>query len=98
MTISRKSTRIGGILCFLLMFFAVTRGQDFLAQEQWGEAMLFSSLGAAFLVFPGIAVKWEKGWLRCLLMLVLMAAAPFVMLVAVERLPKFPATLMPICS
>ena len=86
MTISRKSTRIGGILCFLLMFFAVSRGQEFLAQEEWGKAMLFSSLGAAFLVFPGVAVKWEKGWVRCLMMLVLMAAAPYLMLVAVERL------------
>ena len=86
MTITRKSTRIGGILCFLLMFFAVTRGQEFLAQEEWGKAMLFSALGAAFLVFPGVAVKWEKSWVRCLMMLVLMAAAPYIMLVTVERL------------
>ena len=31
-------------------------------------------------------MKWEKGWVRCLMMLVLMAAAPYLMLVAVERL------------
>ena len=34
--------------------------QDFLDQEQWGQAMLLASLGAAFLVFPAVAVKWER--------------------------------------
>lgn len=86
MSCTRRSARIGAIICFLLMFFSVTRFQDFLDQEAWGQTMLLVSLGAAFLVFPGAAVKWEKGWVRCILMLLLMAAAPFVMLIAVERL------------
>lgn len=86
MSCTRRSARVSAIICFLLMFFSVTRFQDFLDQEAWGQTMLLVSLGAAFLVFPGAAVKWEKGWVRCILMLLLMAAAPFVMLIAVERL------------
>lgn len=86
MSCTRRSARVSAIICFLLMFFSVTRFQNFLDQEAWGQTMLLVSLGAAFLVFPGAAVKWEKGWVRCILMLLLMAAAPFVMLIAVERL------------
>ena len=86
MSCTRRSARVSAIICFLLMFFSVTRFQNFLDQEAWGQTMLLVSFGAPNLVFPGAAVKWEKGWVRCILMLLLMAAAPFVMLIAVERL------------
>ena len=64
MSCTRRSARISAIICFLLMFFAVTHFQDFLDQEAWGQTMLLISLGAAFLVFPGAAVKWELGTLH----------------------------------
>ncbi len=87
MTVSRKTARIGGVFSFLLVFFAVTRAQDFLSQEEWGGAMLLCALGAGALVLPAVAYRWEKPqWLRFLFSVALLAAAPFVMLVVVERL------------
>lgn len=87
MSISRKAARISAILSFFLIFFAVTRGEDFLAQEEYGKEMLLAALAAGFLVFPAAALRWNRlSGLRCLTVLLLMIVAPFVMLVVVERL------------
>ena len=87
MTWSRKSVRIGAVISFILMGFVIWNAEDFLALEEWGKTMLFVSLGASFLVWPFLAVKLEgPSWLKSAWMLILMAAAPLVMMIAVERL------------
>ncbi len=86
MSTSRKFQRIGAILFFFLLAFALTRADDFLKQEEWGRTMFFAAVAASALVFPAVAIRWEKDWVRIFLMLLLLLAAPMVMMVAVERL------------
>lgn len=86
MSTERKFQRLGAIIFFLLLAFTVTRAEDFLGQKEWGGTMLAAAFAASLVVFPAVSVKWEKGWVRSLLMVGLLLIAPMVMLVAVERL------------
>lgn len=87
MHITRRSIRMGAILSFLLLSFVTAHAGDFLALEEWGKTLLFVSFGAAFLVWPGVAVRWETPkWFRGIWMGLFFLMAPMVMLVAVERL------------
>ena len=84
---TRRSVRVGAILSFLLLAFVAAHAEDFYALEEWGNHLLFVSLGAALLVWPGVAVRWEKPkWFRGIWMFLLFLLVPMVMLVAVERL------------
>lgn len=87
MSSSRRATRISGVISFLLLVFVVVKHELFLEQDEWGNTMLLCAFGAALLVLPGGAVKWERPtWLRCIWMLLLLTGAPMVMMVAVEQL------------
>ena len=84
---SRRSVRLGAILSFLLFSLLVVQYDKFFVLKEWGRTMYFVSLGAALLVWPGIALRWERPkLLRGFWMLVLLLGAPLVMMIAVERL------------
>lgn len=87
MSSSKRAARAAALVSFSLLLFVVTRQDLFLEADEWGSLMLFAALAGALLVLPGFAVVWERPtWLRCIWMLILLAGAPMVMLVAVERL------------
>lgn len=84
---TRRSVRLGAVLSFLLLAFVTSRAQLFLELEEWGRTLLFVSLGASLLVFPCVAVRWQRPkWFRGIWMVLLFLLVPMVMLVAVERL------------
>lgn len=87
MRYTRRSIRVGAILSFLLLAVITTHASKFLELEEWGKTMLFVSLGASLLVWPGVAICWERPkWFRGIWMVLLFLMVPMVMLVAVERL------------
>lgn len=82
-----RSVRVGAVLSFILLAFITTHAQEFLELEEWGKTLLFVSLGASLLIWPGVAVYWERPkWFRGIWMFLLFLLVPLVMLVAVERL------------
>lgn len=84
---SRRSVRVGAVLSFLLFSFVAVHWENFFALKEWGKTLYFVSLGAAALVWPGVALRWERpGWLRGIWMGLLFLAVPLVMVIAVERL------------
>jgi phosphoglycerol transferase MdoB-like AlkP superfamily enzyme len=84
---SKKSTRIGGILFFLLLSLVVIKADDFLSQEEWGRTMLFVAMGASFLVFPSVSLTWKRpAWLKNIYMVMIFLVTPLIMMIAVERL------------
>lgn len=87
MRCTRRSIRAGAILSFLLLAVITTHASVFLELEEWGKTLFFVSIGAALIVWPGVAVCWERPkWLRGIWMVLLFLMVPMVMLVAVERL------------
>lgn len=87
MRCTRQSVRVGAILSFLLLAFITTHASEFLKLEEWGKTLLFVSLGASLLVWPGVAIRWETPkWFRGIWMVLLFLMVPMVMLIAVERL------------
>lgn len=87
MVSSRRSVRLGAIVSFLLFSVIALQADKFFALKEWGRTMYFVSLGAAFLVWPGVAIRWEKvRRLRGIWMTAVFLLAPLVMMVAVERL------------
>lgn len=84
---TRHSVRLGAVLSFLLLAFVTGHARLFLELEEWGRTLLFVSLGASLLVFPCVAVRWQRPkWFRGIWMMLLFLLVPMVMLVAVERL------------
>lgn len=84
---SKRSMRIAAVLSFALLTFVLIKHEEFLTLEEWGNLLLLCSFGGALLVLPGAGIRWEKPtWLRCIWMFLLFAAAPLVMMIAVERL------------
>ncbi len=87
MSCSRRSVRFGAILSFLLFSLLAVQYEKFFVLKDWGKTIYFVSLAAALLVWPGVAIRWEKPkWLRGICMVVFFFATPLVMMVAVERL------------
>lgn len=86
MSSSRRAARISAAVTFILLIFVVVKHETFLTEEK-GNIMLLCAFGAALLTLPGFSIRWERfTWLRCIWLLLLFAAVPMVMLVAVERL------------
>ncbi len=84
---SRRSVRIGALISFVLFALITVQYDKFFALKEWGKTMYAVSLGASLLVWPGLAVAWERPkWLRGICMVWLMTAAPLIMMIAVERL------------
>lgn len=84
---SKRSLRIAAALSFALLTFVLIKHEEFLTLEEWGNLLLLCSFGGALMVLPGAGIRWERpAWLRCIWMFLLFAAAPMVMMIAVERL------------
>lgn len=87
MSVTKRWARAGAFCSFALLLFIIYKHEAFAAQKEWGNVLLLISLGAGLLTLPAIAIRFQRPtWLRCIYMLVLFITAPFVMLVAVERL------------
>ena len=87
MRYSRRSVRIGAIISFVLFALLAVQYDKFQALEDWGTALYWISLGAALLVWPGIAFRWERPkFPRAVWMIFLCVMTPLVMEIAVERL------------
>ena len=87
MRYSKASIRLGAILSFLLLTGITVQYQKFLVLETWGVRLFFLSLGAALLVWPGVALGWDRPkFPRGVWMVFLLVMTPLVMMIAVERL------------
>lgn len=87
MSYSRRSVRLGAIVSFVLLAVLTAQYDKFHPLKEWGDVWYFISLGAALLVWPGIAVSWERPkWLRGILMVAAFLLVPMGMMVVVERL------------
>lgn len=87
MSSTRRSVRVGAILSFLLFSFIAVHAELFLSLKEWGKTLYFVSLGASLLVWPGVALHWQRPkWFRGIWMGILFLLVPLVMMVAVERL------------
>ena len=87
MRYSRASIRLGAILSFLLLTALTVQYQKFLVLETWGPTLFFLSLGAVLLVWPGVALSWDRPrFPRGVFMVFLFVMTPLIMMIAVERL------------
>ena len=87
MRFSRVSIRVGAVLSFLLLALLTVQYQKFLVLESWGVPFFYFSLGAALLVWPGVALGWdEPKFPRAVYLVFLFFMTPLVMMIAVERL------------
>ena len=87
MSYSRRSVRTGAILSFLLLAWITVHYTLFSDQKDWGLLMYGAAIGASLLVWPGLALRWERPkFPRAVWMVFLFFMTPLIMMIAVERL------------